>query len=406
MRLSRFTSILIMSVVLSIGIQQTSAQDFTYPIGYHEFNEDIGFNFQMNRWVSMGFARYQDFMKVGPSIKTFDDWTKSMLKLANEAEADKRLLNAAFYYRAAELFLFHETTIKQNEKPNKEQIYEKFIDVFYTAVEGSGLEVIEVPYGNTTIQSIRLKPAGKKIGSIVLHGGYDSFKEELFSVMTFFSQQGYEVITFESPWMGSSRKKKDMGFDIEWEKPVGAILDYFKLDDVTLIGISMGGWLSLRAAAFEPRIKRVVASSVSFDVNQYTGKVGQAIVRFMINKMPRFTSKTILKQMDKDLSYAWFVNHLMYITNKEAPLEALKMLTTINEENLHSEKVTQDVLILTGKDDHMIPLKMHNMQMKALSNAHSLTGHVFTEKDTGQHHCQVGNLELALETMLDWIKLY
>jgi cephalosporin-C deacetylase-like acetyl esterase len=37
-------------------------------------------------------------------------------------------------------------------------------------------------------------------------------------------------------------------------------LDYFDPDDVTLIGLSLGGWLCLKAATFEPRIKRVAAS--------------------------------------------------------------------------------------------------------------------------------------------------
>ena len=401
---SNFIIILVIGVLISIDIQQTSAQEITYPIGYHDFNEDAGFNFQMNRWLSMGYARYEDFMEVGPSIKSFDDWTKSMLVLAEKAEADKRLLNAAFYYRAAELFLFHEAESDQVNAPTKEQLYKKFIDVFYGAVESYDLEIIEVPYGETTIQSIRLKALnGKKKGSIVIHGGYDSYKEELFSMMIFFQQHGYDVITFESPWMGSSRNKKDMGFDIEWEKPVGAILDYFNLDNVTLIGISMGGWLSLRAAAFEPRIKRVVASSVSFDVNQYANKFGQAMARFMLNKLPRFTNKTMLKQMEKDLSYAWFANHLMYVTDIDIPIEAFKVLTTINEENLHSDLVTQDVLILTGEEDHMVPVKMHHMQMEALNNAQSLTGHIFTEKEHGQNHCQVGNLGLAFETILNWI---
>jgi pimeloyl-ACP methyl ester carboxylesterase len=46
------------------------------------------------------------------------------------------------------------------------------------------------------------------------------------------------------------------------------VLDYFHLDDVTLLGISMGGWLCFRAAAYEPRIRRVIALSIAFDYMQ------------------------------------------------------------------------------------------------------------------------------------------
>ncbi len=50
----------------------------------------------------------------------------------------------------------------------------------------------------------------------------------------------------------------------EWEKPTSVVLDYFKVDEVTLIGISLGGYLAVRAAAFEPRIKRVVTWDVMY----------------------------------------------------------------------------------------------------------------------------------------------
>ncbi len=52
----------------------------------------------------------------------------------------------------------------------------------------------------------------------------------------------------------------------------------------------------------------------------------------------------------------------------------------------------------------MVPLKMHKLQVEALTNAESVTAKVFTKEDTAQNHCQVGNFGLALETMLKWIE--
>ena len=62
----------------------------------------------------------------------------------------------------------------------------------------------------------------------------------------YFSNLGYEVIMFEGPGQGATLKKYNLPLTHEWEKPAKAILDYFNLEDVTLIGISMGGWLCLR----------------------------------------------------------------------------------------------------------------------------------------------------------------
>ncbi|NIV95507.1 hypothetical protein GWN42_22630 [candidate division KSB1 bacterium] len=66
------------------------------------------------------------------------------------------------------------------------------------------------------------------------------------------------MIAFEGPGQGTARKKHGFVLDYRWEKPTKVILDHFKLNEVTLLGISMGGWFCFRAAAFEPRIKRVI----------------------------------------------------------------------------------------------------------------------------------------------------
>jgi len=76
----------------------------------------------------------------------------------------------------------------------------------------------------------------------------------------------------------------------------------------------------------------------------------------------------------------------------------------MNEENIHSVLVKQDVLILTGREDHFIPFKMHDMQIKALINARSVTGRVFTKDECAQNHCQTGNIGLALDVMSKWIE--
>ena len=53
-----------------------------------------------------------------------------------------------------------------------------------------------------------------------------------------------------------------MKFDPAWERPVKAVLDHFNLEDVTIIGASLGGYLAPRAAAFEKRITKVIGWSI------------------------------------------------------------------------------------------------------------------------------------------------
>ena len=95
-----------------------------------------------------------------------------MLKLAEKAVADDRLMNAAFYYRAAEFY-----TLMGD--PDKEPLYDKFIDLFYRAFKNNEIERSKVPYQDAYLPAIRISPTNaEKKGTIVMHGGFDSFIEE------------------------------------------------------------------------------------------------------------------------------------------------------------------------------------------------------------------------------------
>jgi len=238
-----------------------------------------------------------------------------------------------------------------------------------------------------------------------MHGGFDSFIEKFYSLMRFFADYGYEVIAFEGPGQGAARRQYGLAFDTEWERPVRAVLDYFDLNNIILLGISLGGWLCLRAAAFEPRIARVIATGHAIDYMKsmlpFFYWLHMLLYRKHRDFMARLTDKKFL--CNKESIPGWMVKHLMYITKKNKPLDALETYLMMNEQNIHSELVTQDVLLLQGKEDHLIPFKMLDMQVKALINAKSITTRVFRKEEHAQNHCQVGNIGLSLEVMVKWL---
>lgn len=371
---------------------------FDFPVGYHRFHKKQIFNYQLNRWHSFGYARLEDMEEAGRRIRNFSDWKIVMLDLAESALAEGRIMNAAFYYRAAEFYVFQ-------EDPEKETLYDKFIELFYTVFEKDGLERAAVPYGEAALPVIRVPASGDTIkGTIVMHGGFDSYIEEFYSWMRYLSDHGYDVIAFEGPGQGAARKKHDLALDYRWEKPAKAILDHFGLSDVTWLGISMGGYFCFRAAAYEPRIKRVIASGVAYDYMQFTNKFFQWLMMLFFTRFRDFSNRETFKKMKKDEMHRWIIGNLMYISMTETPMDAFDVAREMNAENLHSELVKQDVLILTGRNDHFIPFKMHRMQVEALENARSVTAKVFTKETQAHNHCQNGNMGLALETMVKWIE--
>jgi hypothetical protein len=109
-------------------------------------------------------------------------------------------------------------------------------------------------------------------------------------------------------------------------------------------------------------------------------------------------------KMARDPGHRWSIGNLMYITKAKTPMEGMDIVMQLNARNLLSRFVDQDVLILTGAEDHFIPLKMHDMQVKALTNARSITARVFTREEQAQNHCQIGNTGLALNVMVEWLE--
>jgi pimeloyl-ACP methyl ester carboxylesterase len=371
--------------------------DFKFPVGYHGFHRKQLFNYQLNRWYSIGYAEFKDMKAAGARIHTFKDWKREMLSLAEKAVAENNLIRAAFYYRAAEFYI-------KSTDPEKGRLYDRFIELFYQAIKGDVVERHEVPYEDAFLPALRIPATSEKTGTILLHGGFDSFIEEFYSLMRYFSQKGYEIIGFEGPGQGRALRKYGLPLIYEWEKPVRAVFDFFNPSQSTLIGLSMGGWLCLRAAAFEPRVERVIASGHAIDYMRCMNRLLRWIHLWCYAHCREFMDRMAkLKFENRESMTSWVVDHFKFITKKEKPLDALEIYLLMNEQNIHSELVTQDVLILAGREDHFIPFKMHEMQVRALNNAGSVTARVFTEEEHAQNHCQIGNMGLALDVMSKWI---
>lgn len=366
------------------------------PLGYQPFHKEKFFNYQMNRLHALGFARQADIEKAASQIKTQADYVQAFTQLATEAKADGRLKNAAFYLRAAEFFVRHTS-------PQRKAIYEEFNQTFYAAFADEGITRHEVPYNGSFLPAMELQPATQPAkGTILLFGGFDSLIEEFFVIWHFFAQAGYRVIAFEGPGQGGARQLYNQAFDHDWEKPVATILDYFKIEAATLIGISMGGYWAIRAAAYEDRIKQVVSWSPVYDwLEQVPGFV-QTLVKQMV-KWERFMNATIRLRMRLFPILDHTVNQAMYMVKKKQPIEAVRWLLGMNRHHISSAKVTQDVLLVGGENDIFQPVKLLRKQEKALSNARSVTTKIFTEAQHADMHCQMGNLTLAMTEIEAWI---
>jgi len=369
-----------------------------FPIGYCDFHPDTSFNYELNRWRA---ALPDDELRaVAERLGTHADWKELMIERARAAEGEGRERNAAFYWRAAEFFL-------HPEDPDKELAYERFSSLFERSIRGVEHTRLQVPFSGSWLPAAILEPAGESKETILLHGGFDSFMEELFDWGTVLRDAGYRVVLFEGPGQGAALRRNRLVMGPDWERPVAAVLDHLDIDECTIFGISLGGYLAPRAAAFEQRIRRVVVCDVLDDFYDcFAERSGRGVTRildFSIRWRLRSLLNALMERaVTRDPSTGWALAHGMQVSGASDPFDFvcwLKRLTTAP----FSARITQDVLLLAGAGDHIVPLRQLHRQAQNLTNARSVTTRLFTDREHAGSHCQIGNIGLMLELVVAWL---
>ena len=373
--------------------------------GFYDFSENVGMNFQLNRFYSMGVLKKEELMEIGRKATDFEKWIALFTEAGDRAAAEEDHLKAALCYRAAQFYAL--TDDKDTEgRFLKETLYEtcmEHYDAHYRSY--ADISYVRVPYQNGYLPVYFSRPENPK-GIIVLHGGYDSLIQEFLEFLPYFSRKGYETYFFEGPGQGEVLMRCHIRMTPEWEHCTSAILDAFGLDNVTLIGISLGGCLAPRAAAYDQRIRRVVMFDLIYDFyGAITQKMGEKKARFF-DYMTAHPRNLLWKWLEKKLNENYFTRWLLgqgyaIYENVHTPCEYFNCIKQYNT-RASSPLLTQDVLVLAGTED--LYTIYYEDQLKALTNARSVTGRLFTEEECASHHCQIGNVQLVLDTIENWIE--
>ena len=372
--------------------------------GTYKFNEDANFNFQLNRVVMWGSGDPDEIESVAKGITDSASCVAALTKLADKAEKEGNMDAQIGYLRMSEFFMY-------DSDPKKLDTYRKAKKLYYKhnadRIKKNEITLTDVPYGKDHLPVMSCKAKGDCKGRILLHGGNDSYIEEFFDALCYLQDWGYDVFLFEGPGQGGCLREQNLKFDPAWEKPVKAILDYFDLEDVTIIGASLGGYLAPRAAAFEKRITKVIGWSVFPDFFDILLADDPKLLRVVMDGMYKrghagVFNKLYKKMMEKSELVKWNLRHGMYAYDAPDPVGYVQKIRQFTLKGI-GDKVTQDMLILAGRSDHMIPPSLFHEEFDLLPNTRSLALQLYTDRDDAGSHCNMGNMKLALDTMIRWM---
>ncbi len=226
------------------------------------------------RFVSSGVP-LTDFDEVTAGISRWDDWCaawgaraaiheelgKKALADGCKLSAGEHLTRAAILYHFGKFMFVHD--LDQMKRAHRKVIECRELALPHLRPPG---ERVIIPYEGKFLAGTLRKPASvDRPPVVVMCVGLDSTKEEMDVYEGIFLARGMATLAFDGPGQGEA--EYDIPIRGDYEVAVKAVVDTIEtrpdLDAkrVGLWGVSLGGYYSARAAAFEKRAKACISLS-------------------------------------------------------------------------------------------------------------------------------------------------
>ena len=325
-----------------------------------------------------------------------------------DAEGD-----AAAAWRLYELAAFYLGA----DDPRKHRFIDAMSRSFDEAHRGLAVTRHAVPYRGGELTAIRWEadPTDRAQASegtprtLIMMNGFDGYAEEILDFASHFPTRPFNIIAFDGPGQGHTALA-GMPLEPEWERPTDAVLDYFGIDNAAALGVSFGGYLVMRAAAYCPRISHVIAFDMMYRLlDGLTLPLPRALRPFAnaVIENPRPAQLIdaglgMVSRLSADL--AWKLQQARHLTGQDKPSDVLRALGAYTMEPLDGQ-IHQPCLVMAGDADQYVPFERLDDVRRALRNAASLDVRAFHEAtDPGMaQHCQVGDLDRAFAIMGGWL---
>ncbi len=220
---------------------------------------------------------YGDFTATMSRITRWDDWCREWgstalryEQLAESAEDAGHLQTAAGAWRRAALAWHWGKFVFVDHPDEQRAAHDRAVACYRNAAAAltPPAELAHIPYAGTSLPAYLRLPVpvpvpATKTPAVIMVPGLDSTKEELQATAEYFLARGLATIAIDGPGQGES--EYELAIEPAYEKVATAAVDYLSKRDeidaskIGLFGVSLGGYYAGRAAAYEPRLKAVVA---------------------------------------------------------------------------------------------------------------------------------------------------
>ena len=247
--------------------------------------------------------------------------------------------------------------------------------------------------------------------TLLVGGGFESNMEETFHVFGVAAlQRDYNVIIYEGPGH-RALVNQGIGFTAEWEKAVSPIVDYvfahkekdlafIDTTKIGLVGMSLGGFLAARAAAFEPRLAAVMCVDGVYDFLEAALKIfPEGKDAWDRGDAKEFDRVFETGKEEWSTNRRWFHDDLKYTFCKESAYEAFKVCEAMSLGGGVAEKITMPAFVGDAADDMFFEGQPRRVAEGIGARA---TLKRFGADQGAQLHCQSGALVYLNNEILEW----
>ncbi len=255
--------------------------------GFVRMSLKLGAARQMPGWAKLQFlnggVRPDDLDRVLGKVTSLESWVDEWDSLGREQlAAARRALGFERSEEARDLFLAASASfnfaqyVMFLDLDRKRMLHEACTSAYALAAPlfDPPAVALEVPYRRRTMRGYLRVPNGESPAPIVvMFNGTNAVKEELHWWSTAFLERGLATLTFDGPGLGQTFHRMSM---IAEPRPVGlAVVNELQMrpdidpEAIAFFGLSLGGYLVIRMASFDSRIRAVAAVSAPYSAEVY-----------------------------------------------------------------------------------------------------------------------------------------
>ena len=353
-------------------------------------------------------------IRVGDAASWYNAWSSYADRLydlavkshaaGHRVSARNAFLRASNYYRTAYIFMFALPI-----DPRVIEAYEKQTDSFQKAAAlfEQPIEVLKIPYQNTTLPGYFIKPDASNTvrKTLLCTGGYDDTCEELFfSTAGGALERGYNVLIFDGPGQGGALVMQKLPMRADWENVVTPVVDYLltrpDVDSarIALYGGSFGGYLAPRAVAFEHRIAACIADAALFDPAALANKMFPPEIANALANNDVAVLEPFFKKLQEDTTQRLILGRGMWVHGATTPWEYFKMLQAYSLADV-AKNIQCPTFVCEAENDR------RRGGGKDLYNALRCPKEyvLFPASEGAGEHCEAGAREVFFQKMFGWL---